>query len=134
MTYSLGNETFAKDYYYNSTIVIDNQSFINSDKTTRIFVPPLNKVTTLCAMLPEGECFGNIYSNGITILEKTEHDEWKIRVLDGTLATVENGIDIPLKSATVTGWYYIYERMDGTFVDSRDSLVYLPALPILLLR
>lgn len=134
MTYSLGNETFAKDYNYNSTILIDNQCFINSSKTTRIFVPPLNKATTLCAMLPEGECFGNIYSNGITILDKTEHDEWKIRVLDGTLATVENGIDIPLKSATVTGWYYIYERMDGTFVDSRDSLVYLPALPILLLR
>jgi len=100
----------------------------------RIFVPPLGKTTLLCAMLPEGECFGNIYSNGITILEKMEHDEWKIRVLDGTLATVENGIDIPLKSAIVTGWYYKYERMDGTFVDSRDSQVYLPALPILLLR
>ena len=88
----------------------------------------------LCLMLPKNECSGNIYSNGITILEKMEHDEWKIRVLDGTLATVENGIAIPLKSAIVTGWYYNYERMDGTFADSRDSLVYLPALPILLLR
>jgi hypothetical protein len=134
MTYSLGNETFAKDYYYNSTIIIDNQSFVNSAKTIRVFVPPLGEATMLCLMLPKNECSGNIYSNGITILEKMEHDEWKIRVIDGTLATVENGIDIPLKSATVTGWYYIYERMDGTFVDSRDSLVYLPALPILLLR
>jgi hypothetical protein len=134
MTYSLGKETFAKDYYYNSTIIIDNQSFVNSAKTIRVFVPPLGEATMLCLMLPKNECFGNIYSNGITILEKTEHDEWKIRVIDGSLAINEKGVEVPLKSATVTGWYYNYERMDGTFVDSRDSLVYLPALPILLMR
>lgn len=131
MTYPLGNEKFNRE----PPGFIFYQLFTNDSKNMRVIVPPRNDNFNLCDFLPKGECFEGIYSSGITMLVKTEQDEWTTHwVLDGKLTAFENGIEIPIKSATVASWYYKYERMDGTFFDSRDPLIYLPALPILLLR
>ena len=69
------------------------------------------------------------------MLAKTTLGEWTTHwVLDGDLTAVEKGVEIPITSATFNWSYYVYERANGTPIDSRESVTYLPALPILLLR
>jgi hypothetical protein len=101
----------------------------------RVIVPPSGTKFRLCDVLPNNECFGDAYSTGITMLAKTTLGEWTTHwVLDGDLTAVENGVEFPITSATFDWSYYVYERANGTPIDSRDAVTYLPALPILLLR
>ena len=101
----------------------------------RVIVPPPGTKFRLCDVLPHNECSGDAYSTGITMLAKTTLGEWTTHwVLDGNLTAVENGVEFPIISATFNWSYYVYERANGTPIDSRDDVTYLPALPILLLR
>ncbi len=133
MTYSLGDETFTMDRTY--CPITAYQCFVNSTQNMRVIVPPSGTKFRLCDVLPNNECFGDAYSTGITMLAKTTLGEWTTHwVLDGDLTAVENGVEFPITSATFDWSYYVYERANGTPIDSRDAVTYLPALPILLLR
>ena len=133
MTYSLGNETFERDYA--NCPITAYQCFVNSTQNMRVIVPPPGTKFRLCDVLPHNECSGDAYSTGITMLAKTTLGEWTTHwVLDGNLTAVENGVEFPIISATFNWSYYVYERANGTPIDSRDDVTYLPALPILLLR
>jgi hypothetical protein len=46
--------------------------------------------------------------------------------LDGDLTAVENGVEFPITSATFNWSYYVYERANGTPIDSRDAVTYSP--------
>ena len=133
MTYSLGDEIFTMDRTY--CPITSYQCFVNSTKNMRVIVPPSGTKFRLCDVLPNDECSGDAYSTGITMLAKTTLGEWTTHwVLDGDLTAVEKGVEIPITSATFNWSYYVYERANGTPIDSRETVTYLPALPILLLR
>lgn len=71
----------------------------------------------------------------ITLFAKTPLGEWTTRwVLDGELWAGEIGFDFKIASATLSRTSYIYEKLDGTLVKTPYKGMYLPALPILLLR
>ena len=136
MTYALGDETFTNDDYSHqaSTFWIPSPCYVNSTGTKRVIVPAFTYPSLkICDCLPKGECYGNAFSSGITMLEKTAPGVWTTRwVLDGDMYAYENGTQIPISSATVSWSYYVYELPDGTSMSDRYSGHYLPALPILL--
>ena len=66
---------------------------------------------------------------------KTPLGEWTTRwVLGGDLWAGAVGLDFKIASATVSRRSYVYEKLDGTLVKDSYKGMYLPALPILLLR
>jgi len=133
MEICIGDETFTMDRTY--CPITAYQCFVNSTQNMRVIVPPSGTKFRLCDVLPNNECSGDVYSTGITMLAKTTLGEWTTHwVLDGDLTAVENGVEFPITSATFNWSYYVYERANGTPIDSRDAVTYLPALPILLLR
>jgi hypothetical protein len=132
MTYSLVNEPFS---LFDFICPKESQCFINKGKNIRLIVPPYGGKFRLCDALAKDECYGGAQSTGITILTKTSPWEWTARwVLDGNLYTVENGAEIQISSATVSKSYCLYERLDGSSGSEKYTGVYLPAIPILLLR
>ena len=132
MNYALGEASFAKE---SVDCLKGYQCFVNLDKTLRVVVPPAGENFKLCDALPYGECFGDARSSGITMLKKVNLGGWTTRwVLDGELYALEKNKKVLLSSATVTWSSFLYEKENGTFMSGKYNGIYLPALPILLLR
>ncbi len=135
MTYIVGKDSFAIDSSNYACSSLSVQCFVNTDGTKRVVVPRFPYNFNLCTVLPNDECSGQAFSDGITLFEKTSRGEWTTRgVLDGELYAAEYGSKIPLSSVTTARTYYTYVLLDGTPVNVKYKGPYLPAIPILLLR
>lgn len=132
MNYALGNNMFEKT---ESNCPQGYQCFVNTYGNMRVVVPPYGGKFKLCDVVSNDECSGDARSTGITMLAKTSLGEWTTHwVLDGELTAVENGVEFPIVSATVSRSYYLFVLPNGSVISERYKGTYLPAIPILLLR